>query len=88
MAKHRYHDLAILASSQFAKIWLTDKFGHLVQMEIGKLHTSLLPGRYIVSFGLKAPTYPIELKRTTRLTQSQLEAGPTCVRPIPQLLPE
>jgi hypothetical protein len=88
MARRGYHNLTVLASSPLTEIWLGDDAGHLVQMETGELRTSLLPAYYVVSFGLNAPTYPIDLKKATRFTQSQLESGPTCPRPIPHLLPE
>lgn len=88
MAKRAYRSLTIVASSPRTEIWLGDDAGFLVQMEVGELRTSLLPGFYVVSFGLKAPTYPIDLKKARRLSQSQLEAGPTCPRPVPKLLSE
>ena len=88
MARRTYYKLAIVASSPLTEIWLGDDCGHLVQMEVGALRTSLLPGNYVVSFGLKAPTYPINLNKPSRFTQNQLESGPTCPRPVPQLLPE
>lgn len=88
MLNRIYHGLTILASSPHTEIWLGDDCGHLVQKEVGKLRTSLLPGQYVVSFGLKAPTYAITLDKATRLTQSQLEVGPSCPRPTPQLPPE
>jgi len=88
MTKRVYHKLTIVASSPLTEIWLGDDCGHLVQMEVGALRTSLLPGYYVVSFGLKAPTYPIKLEKSARTSQRRLEAGPTCPRPVPQLLPE
>ena len=88
MAKPGYRNLSVVASSVLYEIWLGDDAGHLVQMETGELHTSLLPGFYVVSFGLKAPTFPIDLKKSRRLTQIQLEVGPTFPRPVPQLLTE
>jgi hypothetical protein len=86
MAKRIYHKLVILASSPATQIWLGDDAGHLVQKGVGELRTSLLPGHYVVSFGLSAPTYAIDLKKASHFTQSQLEAGPTCPRPVLQLL--
>lgn len=88
MAKPIYCELTIITCSPSTEIWLGDDCGHLVQKEIGTLRTSVLPGQYVVSFGLKAPTYPINLGEATHLTQKQLEAGPTCPRPIPQVPPE
>ena len=88
MTKRVYHKLTIVASSSSTEIWLGDDCGHLVQMEVGALRTSLVPGYYVVSSGLKAPTYPINLNKSLRLSQLRLQAGPTCPRPVPQLLPE
>jgi hypothetical protein len=88
MAKRAHRSLTIVASSPRTEIWLGDDAGLLVQMEVGELRTRLLSGYYFVSFGLKAPTYPIDLKKARRLSQSQLEAGPTCPRPVPKLLSE
>jgi len=86
MARRAYYKLVIVASSSVTEIWLGDDAGHLVQMEVGELRTSLLPGYYVVAFGVIAPTYPIDLRKASHFTQSQLEAGPTCPRPIPQLI--
>ena len=88
MARQIYHRLTIIASTRRTEIWLGDDGGHLVQKEVGALRTSLLPGRYVVSFGLKAPTYPINLSKPIRTSQRHLEAGPSCPRPIPQIPPE
>ena len=82
--KRVYYSLAIDASSPNVEIWLADDCGHFVQKEVGALRTSLLPGQYVVSFGLKAPTYSIRLDGSIRLKQNELETGPTCPRPIPQ----
>jgi hypothetical protein len=83
-----YHDLVIVASSPATDIWLADDGGHLVQKETGTLETSLLPGDYVVEFGLGTTNYPIHLAKPSRYTQAELAAGPTCPRPIPTLLPE
>lgn len=83
-----YYKLVIMTSSPTTEIWLGDDAGHLVQKEVGKLTSSLLPGRYVVEFGLGTPTYPIHLTKARRYTQTELEAGPPCVRPAIRLLPE
>lgn len=88
MARRVYYKLAIIASSAQTEIWLGDDCGHLVQKDVGALRTSLLPGHYVVSFGLKAPTFPINLNKASRFTQSQLESGPSCPRPVPRLRSE
>ena len=86
--KPRYYKLEIVAASADTEIWLGDDAGHLVQKEVGKLKTSLLPGYYVVEFGLGTPLYPIHLDKPRRCTQAELEAGPTCARPAIRLLPE
>lgn len=88
ISKHVYHRLVIAASSPSTEIWLGDDAGHLVQKEIGELTTSLLPGNYVVEFGLGNPTYPIPLAKASQYIQSELEAGPTCPRPILLLTPD
>ena len=87
-ARPVYYKLVIVAASPATEIWLGDGAGHLVQKVVGELRTSLLPGHYLVEFGLGTPTYPIHLAKASRYTQSELEAGPSCSRPIPQLPPE
>ena len=49
---------------------------------------SLRPGDYTVEFGLGSTVYPIRLTKSSRYTQQELAAGPTCPRPVPSLLPE
>lgn len=86
-AEPGYYDLIIVAASSTTEIWLGDDDGHFVQKEIGTLETSLLPGDYTVEFGLGTATYPIHLAKSSRYTQQELAAGPTCPRPVPRLLP-
>jgi hypothetical protein len=83
-----YYDLTIVAASPTTDIWLGDDDGHLVQKETGTLATSLLPGDYTVEFGLGSTAYPIRLTKSSRYTQQELAAGPTCPRPVPRLPPE
>jgi hypothetical protein len=83
-----YYKLVIVAASAATEIWLGDDAGHLVQKAVGELRTSLLAGDYVVEFGLGSSPYPIHLAQRSRYTQAELEAGPTCSRPIPQLPPE
>jgi hypothetical protein len=80
-----YYTLVIIATSPATEIWLGDDAGYLVQKEVGELRTSLLPGDYVVEFGLGRSAYPIHLAQALRYTQTELQAGPTCSRPIPQL---
>lgn len=86
--KPQYYKLEIVASTPATEIWLGDDAGHLVQKGVGALKTSLLPGFYVVEFGLGTSTYPIKLDQVRRYTQTELEAGPTCTRPAVRLLPE
>lgn len=80
-------DLKITASDPATEIWLADDEGFLVQKEVGVLQSSLLRGDYVVEFGLGAPTYPIHLRENSRYTQYELESGPSCKRPIPDIPP-
>lgn len=82
----RYHRLRIKASPR-TDIWLADDDGHLVQKERGTLDTSLLPGHYVVEFGLGSQTYPIHLAKDTEYSQAEIEAGPSCPRPAVKLAP-
>jgi hypothetical protein len=87
-AKPVYFKLVIIAASPVTEIWLGDDAGYLVQKEVGELRTSLLPGDYVVEFGLGRSAYPIHLAQASRSTQTELEAGLTCSRRMPQLPPE
>jgi len=78
-----YYRLVITASVPATNVWLGDDEGHLVQAEVGELDTNLMPGKYVVEFGLGTQTYPIELVAPRRYAQSEVEAGPICARPIP-----
>jgi hypothetical protein len=80
-----YFDLEIAGRSSDAEIWLSDDAGHLVQKEIGVLRSELIPGHYVVEFELGGRCYPIELRADLKLTQEQIEAGPTCERPAVRL---
>lgn len=81
-----YHRLLIRASAR-TDIWLADDDGHLVQKERGTLDTSLLPGHYVVEFGLGTQTYPIHLVKDSEYLQTEIEAGPPCPRPAIKLVP-
>jgi hypothetical protein len=83
-----YYKLVITASSPAIEIWLGDDAGHLVQKQVGELRTEVLPGNYVVEFGLGTTTYPIQLVKASRYTQAGLQAGPPCARPVPHLPPE
>src|ERR1700710_2519272 len=82
----RYHKLVIDAEPR-TEIWLADDGGNLVQKETGRLDTRLLPGHYVVEFGLGTQTYPIELSGDSWFTRAEIEAGPVCPRPEVKLAP-
>jgi hypothetical protein len=83
-----YFDLEIAADSADTEIWLADDAGFFVQKEIGVLRTGLIPGEYMVEFGLGTTCYPVRLRENSRYTQRGMEAGPSCDRPIPIFPPE
>ncbi len=83
-----YYELVIEAASQSTEIWLGDNEGHFVQKDIGLLRSSLLPGDYTVEFGLGSSTYPISLRQPSRYTEAEITTGPSCPRPVPNLLQE
>lgn len=80
-----YRKLVIVASSQTTDIWLGDDDGHLVQKETGMLETRVMEGQYTVEFGLGTRTYPIHVTENAQYTEAQLDEGPTCPRPIPNI---
>jgi repressor LexA len=82
----RYHRL-VIAAAPGTEIWLGDDNGHLVQKEIGRLETRLLPGHYVVEFGLGTQTYPIHLQKDSHFSQAEIQAGPACPRPQVKLAP-
>lgn len=80
-----YYEIEITANSPITEIWLGDDKGHFVQKEVGTLQSSLMPGHFIVEFGLGSTCYPISLRDNTQYIQDELEAGPSCPRPKPKL---
>jgi repressor LexA len=82
----RYRRLIIRASPR-TDVWLADDTGFLVQTERGTLDTSLLPGHYVVEFGLGTQTYPIHLVTDSEYAQAEIQAGPSCPRPHVRLAP-
>lgn len=79
-----YYDLVIVAESPDTEIWLGDDAGYFVQKATGTLSSSLLPGMYIVEFGLGTPQYAIDLAAASHYTERQLTAGASTPRRIPQ----
>lgn len=58
-----------------------------MQKERDTLDTSLLPGDYIVEFGLGTETYPIHLVMDSEYSQAEIEVGAPCPRPRVQPAP-
>ena len=79
-----YYDLVIVAESPDTEIWLGDNEGHFVQRETGTLSSSLLPGMYIVEFGLGTPQYEIDLSADSHYTERKLTAGESTPRRMPK----
>jgi hypothetical protein len=77
-----YLDIEIEGRSPDTEIWLGDNAGCLVQKEVGVLHSTLIPGHYVVEFGLGTTCYPITLFENLRLTQREIELGASCERPV------
>ena len=65
MPRKQYHRLVIEACDPRTNIWLADHEGNLVQKEVGRMDTSLLPGTYTVEFGLGTRRRVIDLRRDT-----------------------
>ena len=72
--------LEIQATSPSVEIWVGDGKGYLVAKSTGLFQEGLLPGFYVVEFGLGSNVYPIDLTENTQLTQAEIESGPTCLR--------
>lgn len=83
--QRKYHELVIEAISPATEIWLGDSEGHFVQKEVGVLRSSLIPGEYIVEFGLGSTTYRISLRGDVSCTEAELRLGPSCPRPSPKI---
>ena len=88
MRMNQYFQLEIAASSSETEIWLGDTSGCLVQKAVGTLKTGLIPGEYVVEFGLGTVVYPIHLDKDHSTTQAELLTGPTCTRPVFSLPPD
>jgi len=77
-----FHRLVIRASRANGEIWLDDGLGSLVQRAVGVLKSDLRPGNYVVAFSLRGKTYRVQLDRPRTFTQSEIESGPPCPRPV------
>jgi hypothetical protein len=78
-----YYDLVIVAESPDTEIWLGDDAGYFVQKATGTLSSRLLPGRYLVAFGLGTPQYAIDFSAASHYTERQVTAGASTLRCIP-----
>ncbi len=79
-----YYDLVIVAKSPNTEIWLADDEGYFVQKETGTLATGLLPGLYVVEFGLGTPQYEITLATDSHYTETELTANEPSPRRVPK----
>jgi hypothetical protein len=79
-----YYDLVIVAESPDTEIWLGDDAGYFVQRATGTLPSSLLPGMYLVAFGLGTPQYAIDLSAASHYTERQVTAGASTPRRMPK----
>ncbi|MEX2316123.1 MAG: hypothetical protein WD669_03160 [Pirellulales bacterium] len=59
---NKYKRLQITARDAATEIWVGDDEGNLVQKEVGRMDTHLLPGRYTVEFGLGTEQRVIDLQ--------------------------
>jgi hypothetical protein len=75
-----YCDIVIVASSPDTEIWLGDEGGYFVQKATGTLSSRLLPGRYMVEFGLGTPQYAIDLFADSHYTERKMTAGESTPR--------
>jgi hypothetical protein len=86
MAQHSiYYSLVIVAESPDTDIWLGDDDGHFVQKETGTLSTSLVPGTYVVEFGLGSPQYEIELNAESHYKEADFAIRTPSPRRIPRI---
>jgi len=67
--KRIYHHLRAIAKSPKTDIWVSDEGGNLVQKEIGKMTTFLIPGTYFVEFGLGNPKTRIDLSQKVTINE-------------------
>ena len=80
-SERRYSELDITAESPDTEIWLCDDAGSLVVKKVGRLREFLLPGDYVVEFGLGTPCYAVPLRRDSSYSESELLSGGPCQRP-------
>lgn len=66
-----YKSLTIRATDPLENIWLADDEGNLVQKETGEMKTRILPGRYVVHFGLNSQGVPFDLYEDREIIQGR-----------------
>jgi hypothetical protein len=65
----RHKSLQITAFDPKTIIYVADEEDNLVQQEIGYMHTSLVPGRYLVYFGIKSNPRKINLVNDLKIEE-------------------
>lgn len=85
VSQRTYYNLVIVTESLDTAIWLGDHEGHFVQKETGRLSTGLLPGTYVVEFGLGTPQYEVDLAADSHYTEAELRASEPSPRRVPKL---
>ncbi len=53
--------LKVITKKPETEVWVADEEGNLVSKSVGGYDERLLPGKYIVSFGLKGKRHLVEL---------------------------
>ncbi len=79
-----YFKLEIVAKSPGKDIWLGDSEGYFIRKETGTLSTGLLPGKYVVEFGLGTAQYEFELFTDSQFTEAELTANESIPRRVPK----
>jgi hypothetical protein len=67
-----YKRLLIIARDPATEIWVGDDEGNFVQTELGKMDTSLLPGRYTIEFGLGAIKRFVDLQQDVEIHEEPI----------------
>jgi len=73
--KESYHRLVVTAKEMTTDIYVADDEGNFVQKETGVLATRLLPGKYVVHFGLHGNPIPVDLNDTVVFAEKDIAHG-------------
>ena len=73
--KESYHRLVVTANEMTTDIYVADDEGNFVQKEMGVLATRLLPGKYVVHFGLHGNPIPVDLNDTVVFAEKDIAHG-------------